>query len=91
MSFGENRAAKKILICGYFKVSPVLLLCMSMFNDLIVIMGRLINISVIAGLWNMVFLGSNVSLFLLLPFAYFFTESEGLAGSKKVHVHCKLF
>ncbi|XP_064397509.1 limb region 1 homolog-like protein isoform X2 [Halichondria panicea] len=42
-----------------------------------------LNTSLIRGLWNMVFLGSNVSLFLLLPFAYFFTESEGLAGSKK--------
>lgn len=32
----------------------------------------------------MVFLFSNLSLVFLMPFAYFFTESEGFAGSKKV-------
>ncbi len=36
------------------------------------------------GLWNLVFLFSNLSLVFLMPFAYFFTESEGFAGSKKV-------
>ncbi|XP_032060772.1 protein LMBR1L isoform X3 [Aythya fuligula] len=36
-----------------------------------------------AGLWNLVFLFSNTSLVFLMPFAYFFTESEGFAGSKK--------
>lgn len=36
------------------------------------------------GLWNLVFLFSNMSLVFLMPFAYFFTESEGFAGSKKV-------
>ncbi|MGH0179447.1 UNVERIFIED_CONTAM: hypothetical protein FKN15_001748 [Acipenser sinensis] len=35
------------------------------------------------GLWNLVFLFSNLSLVFLMPFAYFFTESEGFAGSKK--------
>ncbi|KAH9369096.1 hypothetical protein HPB48_016739 [Haemaphysalis longicornis] len=34
-------------------------------------------------LWNEIFLLSNVSIFLLLPFAYLFTESEGLPGSRK--------
>uniref|UniRef100_A0AAY4CZ83 Protein LMBR1L n=1 Tax=Denticeps clupeoides TaxID=299321 RepID=A0AAY4CZ83_9TELE len=43
-----------------------------------------LNGSLIHGLWNMVFLFSNLSLVFLLPFAYFFTESEGFAGSKKV-------
>ena len=38
------------------------------------------------GLWNLVFLGSNVCLFLLLPFAYFFYEAEGLPGTKKVYI-----
>lgn len=38
------------------------------------------------GLWNLVFLFSNLSLVFLMPFAYFFTESEGFAGSKKVPV-----
>lgn len=37
-----------------------------------------------SGLWNIVFLFSNLSLVFLMPFAYFFTESEGFAGSKKV-------
>lgn len=32
----------------------------------------------------MIFLFSNLSLVFLMPFAYFFTESEGFAGSKKV-------
>lgn len=36
------------------------------------------------GLWNLIFLFSNLSLVFLMPFAYFFTESEGFAGSKKV-------
>uniref|UniRef100_A0A8C8HJP0 Uncharacterized protein n=1 Tax=Oncorhynchus tshawytscha TaxID=74940 RepID=A0A8C8HJP0_ONCTS len=42
-----------------------------------------LNGSLIHGLWNIVFLFSNLSLVFLLPFAYFFTESEGFAGSKK--------
>lgn len=36
-----------------------------------------------SGLWNYVFLFSFLSLFLLLPFAYLFTESEGFFGHKK--------
>lgn len=36
------------------------------------------------GLWNHVFLFSNLSLFVFLPFAYLFTESEGFEGHKKV-------
>ncbi|NXE17206.1 LMBRL protein, partial [Lophotis ruficrista] len=39
--------------------------------------------SLVHGLWNLVFLFSNLSLVFLMPFAYFFTESEGFAGSKK--------
>lgn len=35
------------------------------------------------GLWNYVFLFSNLSLFVLLPFAYLFTESEGFFGHRK--------
>ncbi|XP_061613561.1 limb region 1 protein homolog isoform X1 [Phyllopteryx taeniolatus] len=35
------------------------------------------------GLWNLVSLFSNLCLFVLMPFAYFFLESEGFAGSKK--------
>ncbi|RLV82920.1 hypothetical protein DV515_00016500 [Chloebia gouldiae] len=43
-----------------------------------------LNGSLIHGLWNLVFLFSNMSLVFLMPFAYFFTESEGFAGSKKL-------
>ncbi|XP_065275372.1 protein LMBR1L [Emys orbicularis] len=42
-----------------------------------------LNGSLIHGLWNLVFLFSNLSLVFLMPFAYFFTEAEGFAGSKK--------
>ncbi|XP_078111122.1 limb region 1 homolog-like protein isoform X1 [Sander vitreus] len=42
-----------------------------------------LNGSLIHGLWNLVFLFSNLSLVFLMPFAYFFTESEGFAGSRK--------
>lgn len=38
----------------------------------------------LTGLWNEIFLFSNISIFILLPFAYLFTESEGLPGSRKV-------
>ncbi|CAL4141277.1 unnamed protein product, partial [Meganyctiphanes norvegica] len=42
-----------------------------------------INLSLIQGLWNIIFLCSNISLFIGLPFAYLFTEAEGFPGSKK--------
>jgi len=42
-----------------------------------------LNSSLIQGLWNHVFLFSNLSLFVLLPFAYLFTESEGFSGCRK--------
>ncbi|KAF4518924.1 hypothetical protein B566_EDAN006762 [Ephemera danica] len=42
-----------------------------------------LNSSLIQGLWNHIFLFSNMSLFVLLPFAYLFSESEGFAGYKK--------
>lgn len=42
-----------------------------------------LNVGLVQSLWNNVFLFSNLSLFLLLPFAYFFTESEGFSGSSK--------
>ncbi|XP_066544178.1 limb region 1 protein homolog isoform X2 [Amia ocellicauda] len=43
-----------------------------------------LNGSLIHGLWNLVSLFSNLCLFVLMPFAYFFLESEGFAGSKKI-------
>lgn len=42
-----------------------------------------LNSSLIQGLWNYVFLFSNLSMFVLLPFAYLFTESEGFFGQRK--------
>uniref|UniRef100_V5GR09 Protein LMBR1L n=1 Tax=Anoplophora glabripennis TaxID=217634 RepID=V5GR09_ANOGL len=42
-----------------------------------------LNSSLIQGLWNYVFIFSNLSLFILLPFAYLFTESEGFFGHRK--------
>lgn len=42
-----------------------------------------LNSSLIQGLWNHVFLFSNLSLFVFLPFAYLFTESCGFPGHKK--------
>ncbi|XP_075231570.1 LMBR1-like protein lilipod [Lycorma delicatula] len=42
-----------------------------------------LNHSLIQGLWNLVFLFSNLSLFIFLPFAYLFTESEGFSGYRK--------
>ena len=42
-----------------------------------------LNSSLIQGLWNHVFLFSNLALFVLLPFSYLFTESSGFSGHKK--------
>ncbi|XP_023777637.1 limb region 1 protein homolog [Cyanistes caeruleus] len=43
-----------------------------------------LNGSLIHGLWNLASLFSNLCLFVLMPFAFFFLESEGFAGLKKV-------
>ncbi|XP_046573345.1 limb region 1 protein homolog [Haliotis rubra] len=42
-----------------------------------------LNASLVQGLWNHVFGFSNLALFILMPFAYFFTEAEGFSGSKR--------
>ncbi|XP_055324901.1 protein Lilipod isoform X2 [Sitodiplosis mosellana] len=42
-----------------------------------------LNSSLVHGLWNHVFLFSNLSLFVLLPFSYLFAESSGFFGHKK--------
>ncbi|XP_054581889.1 limb region 1 protein homolog isoform X1 [Eptesicus fuscus] len=42
-----------------------------------------LNGSLIHGLWNLASLFSNLCLFVLMPFAFFFLESEGFAGLKK--------
>ncbi|XP_023081142.1 limb region 1 protein homolog isoform X4 [Piliocolobus tephrosceles] len=43
-----------------------------------------LNGSLIHGLWNLASLFSNLCLFVLMPFAFFFLESEGFAGLKKI-------
>lgn len=52
-------------------------------NECCVIIYYLPSPLYIAGLWNHVFLFSNLSLFVFLPFAYLFTESTGFSGHKK--------
>ncbi|XP_060012260.1 limb region 1 protein homolog isoform X4 [Lagenorhynchus albirostris] len=42
-----------------------------------------LNGSLIHGLWNLASLFSNLCLFVLMPFAFFFLESEGFAGLKR--------
>ncbi|KAH8294313.1 hypothetical protein KR054_010740 [Drosophila jambulina] len=42
-----------------------------------------LNSSLIQGLWNHVFLFSNLSLFVFLPFVYLFSESTGFVGHRK--------
>lgn len=39
--------------------------------------------SLLDGMWKYVFLFSNLSLFFLLPFAYFLPEAEGFSGSRR--------
>ncbi|ELR18013.1 protein lmbr1l, putative [Acanthamoeba castellanii str. Neff] len=39
-----------------------------------------ISYSLILGLWNKIFWGANLSLFFILPLAYFYYEAEGLGG-----------
>lgn len=48
--------------------------------------GIIILLFIRTGMWNQIFLGSYMSLFVAIPFAYFFTESEGFAGSRKVNL-----
>lgn len=70
-------------------LGAVLLLPMSILSNEIMIMYpnsyyiKWLNGSLIHGMWNQIFLGSYMSLFVAIPFAYFFTESEGFAGSRK--------
>jgi len=82
-------------LCSFalsISIGSVLLLPMSIISNEILVhypdsyYVKWLNTSLITGLWNQVFLGYNLCLFLLLPFAYFFTESEGLAGSTRVSI-----
>ncbi|XP_044726628.1 protein Lilipod isoform X2 [Chrysoperla carnea] len=70
-------------------VGAALLLPLSILSNEVLILYpksyyvKWLNSSLIQGLWNYVFLFSNLSMFVLLPFAYLFTESEGFVGHKK--------
>ncbi|KAK9688021.1 LMBR1-like membrane protein [Popillia japonica] len=70
-------------------IGAVLLLPISIISNEVLIIYpnsyyvKWLNSSLIQGLWNYVFLFSFLSLFVLLPFAYLFTESEGLFGHRK--------
>ena len=41
-----------------------------------------VHYSLVPGLWNHVFLFSNLSMFVFLPFAYLFSESSGFPGCR---------
>lgn len=75
-------------------LGAVLLLPTTIFSNEILLMYpksyyvKWLNGSLIHGMWNQIFLGSYISLFVAMPFAYFFTESEGFAGSRKVFANC---
>lgn len=43
-----------------------------------------ISYAIHAGLWNQVFVCSNLCLFVLMPFAYLLIEAEGFSGWRKV-------
>ena len=47
-----------------------------------------LSLSFCPGLWNDVFICSNMCLLLLMPFVYFFTEAEGFSGFKHVREKC---
>nr|XP_046222041.1 limb region 1 homolog-like protein [Oncorhynchus gorbuscha] len=90
----EDATANKIALwlCTFtlsVSVCAVLLLPISILsNEVLLIFPhsyymQWLNGSLIHGLWNLVFLFSNLSLVFLMPFAYFFTESEGFVGCKK--------
>ena len=49
-----------------------------------------LNWPLIHTLWNYIFGLSNLSLFILLPFAYFFIESQGIRGHGKVRYTVRL-
>ncbi|XP_071443532.1 protein Lilipod [Hetaerina americana] len=81
-----------ILLCTIslaVSVGAVLLLPMSIAGNEVLLLYpksyyvKWLNTSLVQGLWNYIFLFSNLSLFVLLPFAYLFTESEGFTGYRK--------
>uniref|UniRef100_U3JBQ9 Limb development membrane protein 1 like n=1 Tax=Ficedula albicollis TaxID=59894 RepID=U3JBQ9_FICAL len=89
---GKRAARARLGLCTFtlaVALGAVLLLPFSIISNEVLLSFpqnyyiQWLNGSLIHGLWNLVFLFSNMSLVFLMPFAYFFTESEGFAGSKK--------
>ncbi|KXJ08243.1 limb region 1 protein homolog [Exaiptasia diaphana] len=91
---GEDASVYRISLwlCTFtlsVSLGAVLLLPMSILSNEILLVYpksyymKWLNGSLIHGLWNQIFLGSYISLFVSMPFAYFFTESEGFSGSRK--------
>lgn len=50
--------------------------------DYVIVILAYILCVLVLGLWNHVFLFSNLSLFVFLPFAYLFSESTGFPGCR---------
>lgn len=82
----------RICICTFALATcfgAVLLLPMSIVASEVIklapqsIYWKWLNSSLLHGLWNLIFLFSNLSLFIFLPFAHLFVESIGLPGSKR--------
>ncbi|XP_037691658.1 limb region 1 protein homolog isoform X2 [Choloepus didactylus] len=71
-------SAGAVLLLPFSIISNEILLCFPQ-NYYI----QWLNGSLIHGLWNLASLFSNLCLFVLMPFAFFFLESEGFAGLKK--------
>lgn len=77
-----------IWICAFtlaISIAAFLLLPVSIFitNETSWITDIKTKDSLLDGMWKYVFLFSNLSLFFLLPFAYFLPESEGFSGSRR--------
>ena len=66
-------------------VQMIILIANGMIRAFIAV-GQMVCAVLFVGLWNSIFLWSNISLILLMPFAYFFIESQGLPGARKVTV-----
>ncbi|XP_055990820.1 limb region 1 protein homolog isoform X3 [Sorex fumeus] len=71
-------SAGAVLLLPFSIISNEVLLCFPQNYYM-----QWLNGSLIHGLWNLASLLSNLCLFVLMPFAFFFLESEGFAGLKK--------
>ncbi|XP_076807647.1 limb region 1 protein homolog [Clavelina lepadiformis] len=94
--YAEDEDAKAYRISFYlctFSLSvsfgSVLMLPMSMLGNEVVHLYpdsywvQWLNGALVHTFWKWIFILSNTSLFVLLPFSYFFTESEGFTGQRR--------